>query len=133
MSKAEPQPRPKPGDTLYWSSPVAWEALPVTVGKCGRKWAEITRSAPSWSGVVACRMDLDTLTVENSSVRCYRSEAEWQADHDRIVAEKETNRVWKKFTDKVSKTFWIGRPENANADAIRQAAALLGIALDENP
>ena len=87
VSKAEPQPRPKPGDTLYWSSPVAWEALPVTVGKCGRKWAEITRSAPSWSGVVACRMDLDTLTVENSSVRCYRSEAEWQADHDRIVAE----------------------------------------------
>jgi hypothetical protein len=137
---SSPSPQPKPGDTLFWQSTrtpygkprmeLAWEPTSVTVGKCGRKWAEVVRptSFTSYGTSHIFRMDLNTLEIETEHAKCYRSEAEWRAEQAQIKVEKETDRMWDKLRREIQ---WIRRPKHLTAEAIRQVAAILRIPMDE--
>ena len=93
-------------------------ALPgeeVTVTKVGRKWAELDHGRKT-------RIDINTLRVDSqgfghSPGRCYLSREVYEIE----VRDSETWRVFHNWTrDK------YGKPDGLTADAIREAAKLLG-------
>lgn len=90
-----------------------WQAREVTVEKIGRKWASISHGR---------RIDLEDWRVDggqySSPGRCYSSKEAWDAERAR-------NMIWRTLRDNIDHT----PPEGITTDAIRQAAALLGIQL----
>lgn len=103
------------GQTL-WYVPRRGSSQEVTIEKIGRRWATL---APHWCG----RIDITTLAVGGgqytSPAQCYLSEGaytKWRTDLE----------LWFLFRRLLDRTTM----PQGGADAIRQAAALLGLELE---
>lgn len=89
----------------------------VTVASVGRKWATLTNRT---------RVDMGTMQVEYTGYgwhgQCWLSRAEWEAEEYR-------QRAWRLIREAIG---YRDAPSDISTDAIRQAAALLGITLPED-
>jgi hypothetical protein len=111
----------KPGDKLFFEGSHNYNGAgtlrEVTIASIGRKWI-------NFDGREA-RADKETLWADggeySSSGRYWRSEAEWKDHGERCL-------VWGRFS-KIMYNRLYGTPK-ASTEAIRQAAALLGVELD---
>lgn len=96
---------------MRWSKP-----REVTVTKIGRKWATLGNFG---------RVDITTMYVDGgdypSPGRCYLSKEDYEVALS-------ADRLWRKLVEKIG---YKNRPMDVFADAIRQAAALLGVDLGD--
>ena len=99
-----------------WYVPIRRHGEPceVTVTKIGRKWAELDNHH---------RLNMETMMVMRGDYHCgdcHASQAEWEAQQER-------HKIWRVFRDNID----YAPPGDVTTDAIRQAAALLGIAMPQ--
>ena len=106
------------GQTLYYEPDARWDHVrrgEVTVAKIGRTWATLTDGR---------RIDLATWAIDGSGYtspgRCYPSREAWMAERNRVVA-------WGRLRDLLQLKYVP--PDSVTEAHIRDAAALLGIAL----
>lgn len=109
------QPKLVVGQKLWYVPNRARECpLEVTVEAVGRKWATIDRRN---------RISVETLEADgagySSPGRCYLTRREWEDEQERLAAIRA-------FRSRVGEWSW---GKGITTDAIRQAAALLGIEL----
>ncbi len=113
-----------PGQTLLFlrsrSRAETVQFAEYTIERVGRVWAHTT------GGRAAMRINKHTLVVDGggyeSPGRCYFS-----LDH--YEAERQADAAWTALNQKVT----YRRPPNMTAETIREAAALLGIAIKAEP
>ena len=95
----------------------AYSQKSIEIERVGTKWGYPRGSA--------YRVNLESLIVEDNGGwhrgRCHLSEAAWRAD-------QEVSDAWRSLRDAMSRR---RRPEGISAKQIREAAALLGFALEE--
>lgn len=103
------------GCELYLPKERYRNAQTVTVTKVGRKWLTLSNGE---------RADKETLVLDQnhgSAPKLYQSEAAWQKEMGH-------NRLWGAFRSQVERTAHSRPP--ASEEAIRKAAALLGLPLN---
>lgn len=107
------------GDVLFYVGERGERRAPLTIERVGREWYSVSQHGhPSHF-----RVSIETLHVRSREFthgKCYASE-------DDYLAVMHLESEWRNFRVQVDRTY---RPP-ASLDAIREAAKLLGLSLDE--
>lgn len=122
--------RLKPGDVLFYQRDFVdeWTPREVVIEKVGRKWATLV---DGWRDT---RVEIETLELDGSRAfgRIWRSKQEWLGAKEADRQRREDDWALDQFYREAQQLRYR-RPKDLHAATIREAAALLGIEIGEQP